>query len=101
MIIDTHLTSTYGVTPEAIENVTNDTYYSSIPYEHGVMISEASRDGTGKFKESMILKNCKVRVHSKDQEYKLYYMLRMLGYANFHGHIDGYVMVKNLQHGCT
>ena len=99
MIIDTHLTQAYDVTPEAIANVTNETYYTSIPYEYGVMISEASRDATGKFKESMRLKNCKVRVHSKDQEYKLYYMLRMLGYVNFQGHIDGYVMVKNPQHG--
>ena len=97
MIIDTHLTSTYGVTPEAIENVTDDTYYTSIPYEYGVMISEASRDTTGKFKESMRFRNCKVKVHYKDQEYKLYYMLRMLGYANFQGHIDGYVVIKKPQ----
>ena len=94
MITDTHLIQAYGVTPEAIENVTKETYYTSIPYEYGVMISEASRDATGKFKESMRLKNCKVRVHYKDQEYKLYYMLRMLGYVNFQGHIDGHVMVR-------
>lgn len=94
MITDTHLTKSYGVTPEAIANVTNDTYYTSIPYEYGVMISEASRDTAGKFKESMRFRNCKVRVHSKDQEYKLYYMLRMLGYVNFQGHIDGHVMVQ-------
>ena len=58
------------------------------------MISEASRDDTRKFKESMRFRNCKVRVHSKDQEYKLYYMLRMLGYVNFQGHIDGHAVLR-------